>query len=208
MNGYTSKRDIEALFDSVQKEIKAYNQRRNEIVSDPDLTPQGKEKKCAETRAAMERNCKMHLATAARLLKEARQRMEREKGAEVKQSDDLTHQLRLSNAIKTLELRGRAMSDEELVQLAAPLSRDPHAEQTLVAAARLGGRDPMRTHSVIEHLFADGAGRKRAIEELQKLEDFVRGLWNRYGADAGDLSVCMAMSMKLEHWNENFTKYE
>lgn len=208
MNGYTSKRDIEALFDSTQKEIRTYNQRLNEIASDPDLTPQGKEKKRAEALSKAERNCQMHLATAARLLKEARQRMEREKGVEVKQSDDLAHQLRLSNAIKTLELRGRAMSDEELVQLVAPLANDPLAEQTLVAAAQAGGRDPMSTHAAIEHLFAGGSSRKKAIEELEKFEDFVRELWDRRGTDIADLSVCVALSMKLEHWNEDFTKYE
>lgn len=209
MVGYGTKKEFEALIEKVRDEIKAFNQKRNEINSDPDLTREGKEKKIAEAHAALERVCKMHLTAAANLLNRVRKRLESERAAAgVKKADDLAHQMRLSNAIKTLELRGRSMSDEELVLLVTPLAKDPLARATIIAAASAGGRDPQRTGAAIDSLFATGETRDKAIQELQAFEGFVLGLWGRYGAEIGDFAVTVALDMKLEHWNADFSKYE
>ena len=209
MAGYGTKKEFEALIEKVRGEIKAFNQKHNEINADPDLTREGKDKRIAEAHAALERVCKMHLTAAASLLNRVRKRLESERAAAgVQKTDDLAHQMRLSNAIKTLELRGRAMSDEELVQLVTPLAKDPLAKATIVAAASAGGRDPLRTGAAIDSLFAVGETRDKAVLELKSFEDFILGLWGRFGAEIGDFAVTVALDMRLEHWNADFTRYE
>lgn len=200
-----AKKDIAAQFDAIQRDLKAYRDNRAAIMTDPDLSPAGKDKRIAEAFAQTERKCKMYLASAARMLKEARQQLEKH-GVAKRNDEEMLHQLRLANAIKSLELRGGMMNDEELVELAEPFAGDAPALQTLVAAARNGGRDPMRTQSALEPLLGEETARKQAIRELEKFEEFVRGAWARYDADDA-LALGITLEMKLEHWNETMTEY-
>lgn len=206
----TRKKDIEFLIEKIKEASKLYKEKERQIRSDSDLTQEGKEKRCAEAKAVFERTCKMHLRSICSRISDARKRLEKERAnIGVPKNEDMAHQLRLSNAIKTLELRGHTMSNEELVQLVEPLARDPLAESTIIAAAVAAGRDSQKTRAAISHLFANGNMRAKAIQKLQELENFFDNkLWKEFKGDITNFGAQCAVDMMLAYWNEDFTKYD
>lgn len=199
------KKQVEARIDEVRAAIQAYRQEKNRIWSDPDLSAQGKEKRCAEEDKKLEQKCKRLLEQAAATVREARSGLERAQTADDRKMDDTAHQVRLSNAIKALELRGRSMTDDEIAELVGPLTHDRLAKMTLVAAAEAGGCDPWRIQVKLDALFDSVQNRGETIRKLRDLEEFLSGMWKRFGLEIADFAVCVATTERLARWNEDLT---
>lgn len=202
---YQRKKQVEAQVEAVRDEIHNYKQLNNKIWSDPDLTVQGKEKRSAEELNKLAQKCKRHLNQAAEVIRAACSALERTQNADDRKTDDAAHQMRLANAIKALELRGRSMTDDEIIELATPLSHDRTAKMTLVAAAQAGGCDPWRVQTKLDSLFESVQDRSETLKKLRDLEKFVKGLWDRFGLENADFSVCVAVTERLSHWNDELT---
>lgn len=204
---YQRKKQVEAQIDAISAAIDDYKQINNKIWSDPDLTVQGKEKRSAVEQEKLAQKCKSHLKQAAGVIYAACCALERAQNADDQNTDDTAHQMRLFNAVKTLELRGRSMTDKEIVELATPLSHDRLAKMTLVAAAQAGGCDPWRVQAKLDSLFENVQDRNEAVSKLRELKEFIEGLWDRFGMEIADFSVCMAVDARLSRWDDSLTHW-
>lgn len=204
---YQRKKQVEAQIEAIQSAIRDYKQLNNKIWSDPDLTVQGKEKRSAMEQEKLAQKCKGCLNQAAAVIRAACSELERAQNADIRKTDDMAHQMRLANAIKALELRGRSMTDEEIVELAAPLSYDRMAKMTLVAAAQAGGCDPWRVQTKLNGVFENTQDRYETIDNLREFEQFIKGMWDRFGLEIADFSVDTVIIARLGHWNDDLTHW-
>lgn len=205
---YQKKQQVNERLEAARAAIREYRQSCNQIQCDPDLTAQGKEKRAAEELRKLEQKCKGHLNEAARMIREVRFELERAQNANTRKADDVAHQLRLANAIKALELRGRAMTSEEIAELVKPLAHDRLAKMTLLAAAQAGGRDPWRAQNEFDDLFGEVQDRSETVKRLRELEDFIRGMWDHFGVEIADLSTCFTTTAHLDHFDDTLTRWK
>lgn len=204
---YQKKQQVGERIEAVRIAIREYRQTCNQIQCDADLTAQGKEKRVAEETRKLEQKCKNLLNDAARMVREVRSDLERTQNANVRKADDMAHQLRLANTIKALELRGRAMTSEEIAELVKPLIHDRLAKMTLLAAAQAGGRDPWKAQSEFDDLFGNEQDRTETVKKLLDLENFIRGMWDRFGLEIADFAPWLAVSARLGHWDDTLTRW-
>ena len=154
-----------------------------------------------------------HLQSAADMLKDMHARLSGEAELDAKRTEDAAHQLRLSSAMKTLELRGGAMNKADFFELVSPLSFDIGAQQAIKAAASAGGMNSWTAAIWLIGIFEPAEVRKTAIAQLQAFAEYIEHCWDdmtTYDSVTGsDMEFVFAhISSELEHWNDALTKFD
>lgn len=180
--------------------------------NDLDLSEQGRQKRISDMIDRMGASVRQHLNRSADMVQNMQNRLAADAQLDEQRAGESSHQLRVANAMRTLELRSGAMSKDEFAELVQPVAFDASARQSISAAARAGGINSWKLGAWLAELYEPVAVRKTAIEQLGKLEEHLRSCWD--GHDGFDSVtgyeaefVFSAIGTMLNHWNDEMTEY-
>ena len=145
--------------------------------NDLDLSDKGKQKRIAQMKEQWGRRIDESMQNAAGFVGSRRKDLIRNKQMDGEKACGVAHQMQLANAIKTLEMCGGRMTRQEIENLIDPLKFDVNAKWPILTALDSAGVTGF-TGAWKEEMFAHHAQRDRQIEELEKLETKLSGLWN------------------------------
>lgn len=207
-----TKAEIHEEVHSAMKQAAAMKESCIAARNDLDLSEQGRQKHISDMIGRMGVSVRQHLDRAADMVQNMQNRLTADAQIDEQRTGEASHQLRVANAMRTLELRSASMSKEEFAELVQPLAFDTSARQSISAAARAGGINSWKLGAWMTELYEPVVVRETAIEQLGKLAEHLRSCWDRHdGFDS--VTGCEAdfvfgtIGTMLNHWNDEMTEY-
>lgn len=186
------------LFDKLIEEIQ---RARNDM----DLSDTGKQKRINRLKEQFGRRIDDEMIIAASFVDSIKKKLDDQKKADAKKAGDAAHQMRLANTIKTLEMCGGSMTQQEVEGLIEPLKFDANAKWPILAALKSAG---VKGFGGIwkEELFAHHARRDLQIGELEKLSVMLSGFWKF--AEASDDLEAFTVRLKLAGIKDKLSDFD
>lgn len=181
-------------------------------LNDLDLSEQGRKKRISQLIESMGTNVKEHLHRAAEMVKDLNNRLSNDALLDEQRANEASHQLRMANAMKTLELRGSSITKKEFIELIQPLAFDLAGQQSIRAAAQAGGMSAWQAGAWAVELYAPVIARRTVIDQLKGLAEHLENCWNdcnsfeRVTGYEASFVFC-TVNAKLNHWNDDMTEY-
>ena len=176
------------------------------IQNDLDLSDTGKAKCIARARETQGARFADRLRYAAAPVSRHMHTLQDARKADAARCDNTTHQLRLANIVKALEVSGGQMSRKEVETLVEPVKHDASAKWPICAALESAGIKGF-AGAWKEELFMHHAQRDRNIMELETLDGMIRGMWNKISAfesldDFGVQCIIANVKSKLSSFDD------
>lgn len=190
------------LFEKLKSDI---HDARNNL----DWSDSGRQKYIVQLKERMGPKIDQAMHDAAVFVDGAKKKLVGQKKADAEKAGDTVHQMRLANAIKTLEMCGGRMTKQEVEGLIEPLKCDVNAKWPILAALESAGVTGFGSVWK-EELFAHHARRDKEIAELEKLSRRLTGFWTLASAydnmDALEIQFAIAnIKDKINDFDEDMT---
>lgn len=118
------------------------------------------------------------------------------------------YQARLSNTIRTIELSGKRLEKDFLLEIVRPFARDLMARVAFEGALVSVAYDPMYASDLLETAFGAAAEFSKLGKRLDGLVKLIERIRNVKDLDAQkDVFNRMDLDIALDRWNDELTEY-